>query len=63
MKAIHNTSAYTSNNTLLCSIRQIYKMKAIHNLIAIVIYSFITVFNTSNIQNESNSQRPVLNLA
>ena len=42
--------------TILCSIRQRYKMKAIHNLPTVIPFWNSTVFNTSKIQNESNSQ-------
>ena len=56
MKAIHNRMAKTKKCLQLCSIRQIYKMKAIHNAKIAQLMNAITVFNTSNIQNESNSQ-------
>ena len=45
------------NCCLLCSIRQRYKMKAIHNKKSAPINIFQTVLNTSKIQNESNSQQ------
>ncbi len=56
MKAIHNYAKISASNILLCSIRQRYKMKAIHNANTIAIGAYNTVFNTSKIQNESNSQ-------
>ena len=44
------------NLFLLCLIHQRYKMKAIHNVSQTDNSLFGTVFNTSKIQNESNSQ-------
>jgi len=44
----------------LCSIRQRYKMKAIHNGNGKILERTLTVFNTSKIQNESNSQRALV---
>ena len=57
MKAIHNKFVVFLVKKLLCSIRQRYKMKAIHNGKDIIQSWFETVFNTSKIQNESNSQQ------
>ena len=57
MKAIHNDSCFMLFKTILCLIHQRYKMKAIHNEFLSIKYSDSTVFNTSKIQNESNSQQ------
>ena len=46
--------------TLLCSIFQRYKSKAIHNVYDTVKITFVVVFNISKIQIESNSQLPQL---
>ena len=56
MKAIHNRIICLFRNKLLFSILQRYKMKAIHNNVRDFINPKGTVFNTSKIQNESNSQ-------
>ena len=56
MKAIHNTFSLNTPHVPLCSIRQRYKMKAIHNNNHFTNIAIGTVFNTSKIQNESNSQ-------
>ena len=51
------THQYKEYRTLLlCSIRQRYNLKAIHNLIQFVLFKIIAVLNTSKIQFESNSQ-------
>mgnify|MGYP006995650450 CR=1 FL=1 len=42
---------------MLCSISQRYKLKAIHNLLNIVVLLSTVVFNISKIQIESNSQQ------
>ena len=56
MKAIHNLSLKIHAMGVLFSILQRYKMKAIHNSLLFAIFQVETVFNTSKIQNESNSQ-------
>ena len=56
MKAIHNSICIEVNFCTLFSILQRYKMKAIHNCGVELNIPIITVFNTSKIQNESNSQ-------
>ena len=57
MKAIHNNKKINYFKDKLCLIHQRYKMKAIHNSEGVFPYTYQTVFNTSKIQNESNSQQ------
>ncbi len=54
MKAIHNNNIIKSFGPTLYSIRQKYKMKAIHNGNHLNNSYPATVFNTSKLQNKSD---------